>query len=200
MCAVLLAGKSCERPPSTAYVENFVAGLEVEFPADDLELVVLELLEGLVGAWGGDDAGCVYHARAEEERIEVVAAVIVVADLFFVCYRISLAKVFAGALRYMQVTLGSSVQDHLWDEAEKKDFEEIEREVEARPVVSILQYLETISFELDIAVKVQCLESVDWYFLLPFVLIFIRLLEEVHVGLDWSAGQVDFLVLAGCEA
>jgi len=46
------------------------------------------------------------------------------------------------------------VQDHLWNEAKEEELEEVECEVEARPIMSILKHLQTISFELDIAVKI----------------------------------------------
>ena len=97
-------------------------------------------------------------------------------------------------------TLRASVQDHLRYEAEEEELEDIEREVEGSPIMSILQHLKTISFELDIAIEKQCLESVNWYLVPPFVPLLVRFLEEVQIGFDWSAREFNFLVLAGCEA
>lgn len=85
MRAVLRAGVFGEGAPAAADVEEGFAGLESDFFADDGELVVLELFEGFFGVDVGDYAAGVDHAGAEEPAVEVVAAVIVVADLFFVC-------------------------------------------------------------------------------------------------------------------
>jgi len=66
--------------------------------------------------------------------------------------------------------------------------------------MSILQYLETISFELDLTVKIQGLKGINWYLIPPLVSLLVRILEEIQIGFDWSAGEFDFLILAGCEA
>lgn len=73
-----------EGAPAAADIEEGVAGFESDFLADDGQFVVLQLFEGFFGCYGGDYAGGVDHARAEEPAVEVVAAVVVVADLFFV--------------------------------------------------------------------------------------------------------------------
>lgn len=83
--AVLRAGVFGEGAPAAADVEEGFAGAESDLLADDGELVVLELFEGFFGVDVGDDAAGVDHAGAEEPAVEVVAAVVVVADLFFVC-------------------------------------------------------------------------------------------------------------------
>ena len=59
-------GIRSEGAPAAANVEEVVSGLKVELGADDGELVGLELFEGLGFGEGGDDAGGVDHARAEE--------------------------------------------------------------------------------------------------------------------------------------
>lgn len=58
--------------------------MEADLFAHDGEFVVLELFEGLFGMDVADYARGVDHARAEEGGVEVVAAVVVVAYLFFV--------------------------------------------------------------------------------------------------------------------
>jgi hypothetical protein len=66
--------------------------------------------------------------------------------------------------------------------------------------MSIFQDFKTISFELDVAVKIQRLKGIDRYLVHPFVLVPVQSFEEVQVGLNGSARELDFLVLAGCEA
>lgn len=83
--AVLRAGVFGKGAPAAANVEEGFAGLERDLFADDGELVVLELFEGFFGVDVGDYAAGVDHTGAEEPAVEVVAAVVVVADLFFVC-------------------------------------------------------------------------------------------------------------------
>ena len=91
------------------------------------------------------------------------------------------------------------MQYHLWNEAEEEEFKDVERKVEGSPVMTVLQYLETVSFELNIAVEVQCLECVNWYLVPFFVFLPVRCVEEIQVGFDGSAGEFDFFVLARCE-
>jgi len=62
------------------------------------------------------------------------------------------------------------VQDHLGNETEEEEFEDVECKVEVRPVVTIFQYLQAISFEVDVAVEIQCLESVNWDFVSTAIL------------------------------
>lgn len=56
------------------------------------------------------------------------------------------------------------MHDHFRDEAEEEEFEDVKCEVEARPIVTKFQYLKAIPFELNIAIEIQSLESVNWYF------------------------------------
>ncbi len=66
--------------------------------------------------------------------------------------------------------------------------------------MSILQHLETISFELDIPIEEQSLKGINGNLIPPFIPLLVRILEEVQIRFDWSAGEFDFLVLAGREA
>ena len=89
ICSVIFGRVGDERTPSTTNVEHPVAFLEVELFTNHVELVVLELLEGLHAVDVGYNTGGVDHTRAEEPRVEVVASVVVVADLIFVlCLRV----------------------------------------------------------------------------------------------------------------
>jgi hypothetical protein len=98
-----------------------------------------------------------------------------------------------------ELALRTSVQDHLRNEAKEEEFEDVEREVEACPVMAVFKDLETVSFKLNIAVEVQCLECVDWYLVASFVFLPVRFVEEVQVGVNGSAGEFGFFVLAGRE-
>ena len=62
--AVVGAGVFCEGAPAAADVEEGVAGLEIDFFADDAEFIVLELFEGFLFVDVGNYAGCVDHAWA----------------------------------------------------------------------------------------------------------------------------------------
>ena len=78
------AGELGKSSPSAANIEHSLAALEINLLADNGELVVLELLKGLLSVDVGDDARSVNHAWAEEPSVEVITAVVVVADLFLV--------------------------------------------------------------------------------------------------------------------
>ena len=71
-----------EAAPAAADVEDAVALLEAELGRDEVELGPLGLLEGLGAA--GEDRAAVGHRRVEEQREEVVADVVVVADRLLV--------------------------------------------------------------------------------------------------------------------
>ena len=81
---VVDAGVFGEGAPAAADVEQGVALLQADLLADYGELVVLKLLEGLLVVDVRDNPAGVDHAWTEEPAIEVVTAVVVVADLFFV--------------------------------------------------------------------------------------------------------------------
>jgi hypothetical protein len=78
-------GKLGKSSPSTANIEQLVARLETNLLADDSELVILELFEGLLLRGVRDDTRGVDHARAKEPPVEVITSVVVVTDLFLIC-------------------------------------------------------------------------------------------------------------------
>lgn len=82
--SVVLSGVRNKRSPSTSNVQHPVALLQSELLTDHVELVVLELLEGLHTVDIGDDTGCVNHTWAKEPRIEVVSSVVVITDLVLI--------------------------------------------------------------------------------------------------------------------
>jgi hypothetical protein len=91
MSAEVLRGKAGKRSPTASEIKHLLARLQVNLGANDLELVVLELLESLLLGDVGDDTGSVDHARAQEPTIEVVTAVIVVTDLLLILVTVSKA-------------------------------------------------------------------------------------------------------------
>ena len=88
---VLPGGVQGERPPAAADVGQPLigAGVQPELAADQLQLVRLRLLQGVglvlpaaeqVRTVGGDVGARVGHLRVEDELVEVVGQVVVVAD------------------------------------------------------------------------------------------------------------------------
>lgn len=84
MSSILGAGKFRQCAPAAADVKKRIAGLETNFLTDNCQLVVLELFETLFFVNVADKTGSVDHAGTEEPTVEVIAPVVVVADLFFV--------------------------------------------------------------------------------------------------------------------
>jgi len=68
-----------ESAPTAADIQKSLALLEVNLVENELELVLLSDLEGLLSIV--EDSGSVDHHGAEERRIEIVTAVIMVSDL-----------------------------------------------------------------------------------------------------------------------
>ena len=76
--SIVLRGPATEAAPATADVEQFLAGLEAQLAADEVQLAGLGVLQRL---------GCVRvvcagvdHLRIQEEAVEVVADIIVEGD------------------------------------------------------------------------------------------------------------------------
>ena len=78
------AGEAGESAPTAANVEQSLSLLKVNLLADNGELVILELFQSLLLVDVRDDTGGIYHARAKEPAVEVIAAVIVIANLLLI--------------------------------------------------------------------------------------------------------------------
>jgi hypothetical protein len=76
--AEVLGGVQRQRAPAAAHVEHPHARLEAELGADEVELGALRVLERGVGR--GVVAAAVGHLRLEDEGVELVGEVVVVAD------------------------------------------------------------------------------------------------------------------------
>lgn len=82
--AVVLAGETGEGAPAAANIQQSLVLLELNLLADNSQLVVLELLQSLLRVDVRDDTRGVDHARTEEPAVKVIAAVIVVSNLFLI--------------------------------------------------------------------------------------------------------------------
>lgn len=82
--AVVGRGVLSKGSPAAAKIEDLVTGLNTNFLTNNGQLVVLELLKGLLLVDVTDDTGCVDHAWAKEPSVEVVTAVVVITDLFLI--------------------------------------------------------------------------------------------------------------------
>ena len=165
-----------ESTPATAEVEHAITSLKSNLLADNGQLVVLQFLKGLFLVDVGDYTRSVDHARAEEPGVEVVTAVIVVADLLLI--------------------LRTSVHDDLGHHTSKEEPEERQSEAEVGPVVAVLHDLESVAIEVDIAVEVLLVESLHGDLAAAVVLCAIGLLVELEVVLNRGTGVASLLVLA----
>lgn len=82
--AIVDTGKTSESTPAAADIEEALALLEANLLADNGKLVILELLEGLLSVDVANDAGSVNHAGTKEPGVEIITAVVVVADLLLI--------------------------------------------------------------------------------------------------------------------
>lgn len=82
--AVVLAGETGESAPAAANVQQSLVLLELNLLTDNGQLVVLELLQSLLRVDVRDNTRGVDHARTEEPAVKVIAAVIVVSNLFLI--------------------------------------------------------------------------------------------------------------------
>lgn len=84
-------------------------------------------------------------------------------------------------------------------ELEENELEQADGESEAGPVGTVLEDLEAVAVELDIALEVHVVESLDWDLRPSAVLELIGIVLEGEVVLDRTTRKSDFLILAGTE-
>jgi len=169
-----------ESAPATAEVEHAITSLESNLLADNGQLVVLQFLKSLFLVDVGNDTRSVDHARTKEPGVEVVTAVVVVADLLLI--------------------LRTSVHDDLGHHTSKEEPEERQSEAEVGPVVAVLHNLESVAIEVDVTVEVLLVESLHGDLAAAVVLCAIGLLVELEVVLNGGTGVASLLVLAGSVA
>ncbi len=97
----------------------------------------------------------------------------------------------------MSHTLGSGVHEGLGDQTGENILDQAKGEAEAGPIVSVLEDLEAVAIELDVAVEVHLVEGLHGDLVLAIVLGLVRGLLEGQVVLDGLAGIPGLLVLAG---
>ena len=83
--AVVLGGVHNEAAPTTANVEQTLAGLEAKLATDQIELRFLRDIERVIG--GAEIGARINHPAIEPELIEVVSDVVVKADRCRVAHR-----------------------------------------------------------------------------------------------------------------
>lgn len=91
------------------------------------------------------------------------------------------------------------MHDHLRDHASEEEPDQADGEAEVGPVVPILHYLEAVTVELDVAVKVHLVEGLHGDLVLAMVLGLVGRLLEGEVVLDRTAGIASLLVLARAD-
>jgi hypothetical protein len=91
------------------------------------------------------------------------------------------------------------VDNHLRNHAKEEVLDQTEGETGLGPVVAPLEDLEHVGVELNLAIKVLLLESLEGDLLLAVVGIAVLVLVELEVVLNGLAGQLGLLVLAGSK-
>lgn len=91
------------------------------------------------------------------------------------------------------------MHDNLGGKAEEDKLEETDSKSEACPVMSVFQHLETVTIHVNLAIKVHVIESLHGDLVSSTVLELIGRVLEGKVVLNWAAGKLDLLVLAGDE-
>lgn len=82
--AVVSGGVLSEGSPAAAKIEDLVTGLDANLLTNNSQLVVLELLKGLLPVDVTDNTRGVDHAGAKEPSIEVITSVIVITNLLLI--------------------------------------------------------------------------------------------------------------------
>lgn len=93
-------------------------------------------------------------------------------------------------------TLRTSVEQHLGDETEQEVLEETTSELEVGPIVTVLEALQSITLEVNLAVEVLLVKDHHGDFALAAVRSTIVLTVEVQVVLNGAAAVLGLLGLA----
>ncbi len=172
--SVVDSGERGEGSPTAANVENAVFLLQVKLGADEVELVVLEFLEGLGLVGVGNDTGGVDHLRAKEPLVEVVSSVVVVLNLSLV--------------------LLGSVHKNIGDEVEEDVVEKRPGELHGTPVPAVLEELVEGHLGFDLGGKVGIVEGLVRDLLVTVVLLAELRVLDVHVEFEGLAGKLNLFV------
>jgi hypothetical protein len=88
------------------------------------------------------------------------------------------------------------VHQHFGNEAGKEVLEQSQRKAEAGPVMSVLQYIESITLKINLAVEVLLVESLHGNLALAMIFDTVMFAVELQVVLNRAARILGFLVLA----
>jgi hypothetical protein len=97
----------------------------------------------------------------------------------------------------MMLTLRARMHDHLGHHSKQEEFEETERETETSPIVAVFHYVETIAFEVNLAVEIHLMECFHRYSVLARVSDSVVAIMKVQVLLHGSARVPGLFVLTG---
>lgn len=81
----------------------------------------------------------------------------------------------------------------------EEELDDANGEAEARPVVAVLEHLQAVSLEVDLAIKVHLVERLNSDLVGAAVLDTVGLGLEVEVVLDALAGEASLVGLAGAD-
>jgi hypothetical protein len=190
-------GKLGQSSPAASNIKHALVLLKVNLLANDGKLVILELLKGLLLGDVGNNARGVNHTWAKEPPIEIIASVIVISDLLLIC-QILLYSITEVEMH--KRTLRASVHNDFRCELEEDELEQADGESKAGPVGTVLEDLEAVAVELNIALKVHVVEGLDWDLGPSAVLELIGIVLEGEVVLDRATRKSHFLILAGAES
>lgn len=177
--AVVETGKLGKGTPAASDVKQLLALLELKLLANDCHLVVLQLLKSLLTSGVGDDTAGVDHARTEKPGVMVVAAVVVGSNLLHV--------------------LLTRVDENIASKGTQEELDPVPSEVEGSPVMTVLENVQQISFDVHFAIDVELAEGVDGNLASAAVALHVNLLNELQVGLNGATGQLGLLIETGAE-
>lgn len=88
------------------------------------------------------------------------------------------------------------MHDHFRHHTSKEETKETNGEPEVGPIMSVLQYFQSISPEVNRSIEVHLMESLDWYLALAMILQPVFLAVELKIMLDWTARVSSFLIFS----
>lgn len=91
------------------------------------------------------------------------------------------------------------MHDNLRNEAEEDEVEQAQSKSEASPIMSVLQNLQAVAIELDLAIKVHIVEGFHGDLVPPAIFNPIGVVLEGKVVLDRASRKSGLFVLAGSE-
>jgi hypothetical protein len=91
------------------------------------------------------------------------------------------------------------MHNSLWQQAEEEELEEAKGKSEAGPIMPVLQHLQTVAVEVNVAIKIHVMESFHGDLVLPAVLDLIRIILEGKIMLDWATRKLNLIVLSWSE-